>query len=128
MIMENDELPKVQGMSPYDYVGLMYLIFLFPYLGWMISLVLWVVGRKQSEYVNKRGKDFINWLISSTLYTAIFIGVVIGGDLTANDSSNIVPIVATFWGFFVLGCLITAGVKSLHKQTWNFPLVLKIFK
>ena len=65
----------------------MNLIVLLPYIGWILSIVAWVVAKEKSEKIDKQGKNILNWMISYLLYAIaisfilMFI-TIIGGILT----------------------------------------------
>ncbi|WP_047981505.1 DUF4870 domain-containing protein [Ornithinibacillus contaminans] len=96
---------------------LLYLLsFPFPILG---PLVIWLLKREGSDFVDYHGKEYFNFFISFTIYTIasyILMILLIGFVLIA-----IVGIAA-----FVL--TIIAAVKAYQGVPFKFPLVIQFIK
>jgi uncharacterized Tic20 family protein len=124
--MENNGSKQVCGMTESSYMGLMNLIFLLPSFGWILSIVLYIIGRNESETVKERGKDMMNWMISNFIYgiflfaaTAIFI-------MTPWGYGGI--FIWVCFGLYSLICPLIAGIKALNGENWNYPFTLSILK
>lgn len=127
--MEENNEQLIAGMNPNTYVGLMNLAFLVPSFGWIISIIMWVVGKDQSEYVNAKGKDLLNWIISVMIYSLGISIVVIIMAIILNILAVIaVCVSAVGLGLFVIICPIIAGVKAINNQDWNYPLTIQLIK
>lgn len=96
---------------------LLYVLSLFvPVIG---PLVIWLVKRDQSEFIDYHGKEYFNFLISYTIYffvsgllTIILIGIV-----------GIILI-----GIYVFVFTIIAAVKAYDGQKYRIPLVIRIIR
>lgn len=129
--MKNSEATNyVRGMKPSSYVGLMNFIFLVPSIGWVISIILWFVGKKQSKYVNDQGRDFINWMISLLIYCAVlgFISssllIIIGfSDEEVQISNKLISGLAVLYAII---CPIIGGIKALKRKPWYYPFTFPI--
>lgn len=127
--MQNDSVNLVSGMRPNVFVALMNFLYLVPSCGWIISIVLWAVGKDQSAYVNAKGKDLLNWMISMVLY-----GVV--GSLTLLVLFVLLlpvgmVLLYLFWaavGLLSVVFPIVAGVKALNEEEWSYPLTISFIK
>ncbi|MCD7901749.1 MAG: DUF4870 domain-containing protein [Bacteroides sp.] len=117
-MMENNE-QLVHGMAPNTYCLIMNLINLFTGGGWIIAIIMWVVGKDKSEEVDKRGKDMTNWLISWTIYA------IISGILCIIFVGFILLIILGI-GSFVLP--IIAAIKAINRDPWKYPLTIQFIK
>jgi uncharacterized Tic20 family protein len=82
-------------------------------------LVIWLIKKDQSAFVNDQGKESINFQISITIYgiiSAILIIVVIG----------ILTSIAL--GIFWLVLIIVASVKANEGQLYRYPLTIRFLK
>jgi uncharacterized protein len=48
-----------------------FISFIFPILGWIIPIVIWLVKKDDSEYINMHGKMWLNAIISYSIYIVI---------------------------------------------------------
>lgn len=127
--METNNQQQVKGMNLNTYVGLMNILFLVPSFGWIISLVMWLIGKEESEYVNIRGKDMANWFISVIIYSfAIMMGCVLFLVLSPLVGGILMISAAVVIGLFTVVCPIIGGIKAFNGEAWNYPLALKLIK
>lgn len=150
--MENITLPL--GLSESAYLALMSFLILIPYAGWLVPIILWIIGKEQSELVNRQGKYILNWYISWFIFSFILvlffiITLIIGvgsiASLTAiADGGDISPTLVagllTSSGvgiFLIILCIISllsllfpiiGGIKGLNKQAWKYPLSIPFLK
>jgi uncharacterized protein len=92
------------------------LSFPFPVLG---PLVIWLLERDTSDFVDFHGKEYFNFIISFTIYTiisSILVIVLIGFVLLF--AITIAAIVIT----------IIAAVKAYQGETYRIPLVIRFIK
>lgn len=82
-------------------------------------LIIWLIKRDESEFINYHGKEYFNFVISFFVYslvaglsTIILIGFIL------------VPIVTI--AFIVL--LIIAAVKSYNGEYYRIPFVFRLIK
>ncbi|MDA3130421.1 DUF4870 domain-containing protein [Aliibacillus thermotolerans] len=96
---------------------LIYVISLFfPVLG---PLIIWLIKRDDSDFIDYHGKEYFNFLISFTIYgiiAGLLIFVLIGLLL-----APIVGIVA-----FIL--TIIAAVKAYQGDMYRFPFIFRLIK
>lgn len=48
--------------------------YIFPFAGYALPIVMWVLFKDKSEVINEHGKKIINWMISSIIY-GVFFGI-----------------------------------------------------
>ncbi|MGF7014965.1 DUF4870 domain-containing protein [Ornithinibacillus bavariensis] len=96
---------------------LLYLLSIpFPILG---PLLIWLIKRDSSAFVDYHGKQYFNFLISFTIYLVcswILVIVLIGFVL--------VPLV----GITVFVLTIIAAVKAYQGDRWQIPLAIQFIK
>ena len=127
--MENKNEQMIQGMTPNTFVGLMNILFIVPSIGWIISIVFWAIGKDQSEYVNAKGKDLLNWFISFVIYC--IAGGILGGILTV-----MLPALGAIFFFIFFGAVglaavilpIIAGIKGFNGEDWKYPFTIQLIK
>ena len=82
-------------------------------------LIMWLVKKDQSKYVNKHGKSSLNFEISITIYVLVAIILVfllIG-----------IPILIGL-GIFQLIVVIIASIKAYDGQFFKYPLTIEFLK
>ncbi|MDD3039195.1 DUF4870 domain-containing protein [Bacteroides sp.] len=133
----NNEIPF--GLQENSYLALMSFLILVPYVGWIIPIVLWVMGKNFSEQINKQGKYILNWyitwfifgIISTIVLLAVLPGVIING-----YGSPLGIFGSIFWllpltaiiGIICLVFPIIGGIKGLNGQVWKYPLSIPFLK
>lgn len=125
---ENNE-QLIAGMKPNTYAGLMNLAILVPSVGWIVAIVMWVVGKDQSEYVNTKGKDMLNWMISMVIY-GIGLGIIMAimSVLLNFLGLGTAGILMAAYGIFIIVCPVIAGIKAINGEVWNYPLTIQLIK
>jgi uncharacterized Tic20 family protein len=127
---------------------------IFPLGNFVLPILLWMINSKKSDFLDRHGKQAINFQISMTLYTVVlaFIGggIIIGSMISggpslweAMDHGNDFP----FWndmGIFstiiasgiicgtailILGvvdlvCTIQAAIKAHDGKDYNYPITI----
>ncbi|GHH98335.1 DUF4870 domain-containing protein [Neobacillus kokaensis] len=97
--------------------ALMYVIsFFVPILG---PLVIWLIKREESSFIDYHGKEYFNFFISYSVY------LFISGLLTI--------ILIGFAALAVLGIMlfvytIIAAIKAYEGQEYQFPLIFRLIK
>ncbi len=82
-------------------------------------LVIWLIKKDQSAWVDKQGKESLNFQISIAIYTVvsiILIPIVIG----------IILLIAV--GIFWLVMVIIASIKANEGIDFSYPLCIRIIK
>lgn len=113
------------GLSENNYNAIMNIVQIAFGLGWVISIIMWVIGKENSEKVSVQGKYILNWLISGVIYSAI------AGIVALVTFGLGAFLLAPF--FIVLGICailfpIIGGIKSLSGETWQYPLSIRFLK
>jgi len=99
--------------------GVMYLLCLFPVVSFFGPLIIWLVKRESSSFIDDHGKQILNFQILmfigglvSVLLSFIFIGGILG---TILFLANVV--------LSILG-----AVKAFIGEEYKYPINLKILK
>ncbi|MEV5026394.1 DUF4870 domain-containing protein [Paenibacillus sp. LPE1-1-1.1] len=82
-------------------------------------LVIWLMKKDQSSYVDMHGKESLNFQISNAIYTIIsglLIFVLIGFITT--------PLLFVFWLVFT----IIASIRASEGNGYRYPLTIRFFK
>lgn len=96
---------------------LIYVLSIFvPVLG---PLVIWLMKKDESAFVDFHGKEYFNFLISYTIYTFV--------------SSLLTIILIGFIGLAIVGLYafiftIIAAIKAYDGQEYQIPLVIRLIK
>lgn len=92
---------------------------LFTAVAFIIPVVLWVVKKEDSNYVNEQGKEIINIIITMVIYSLIVsaLMIVIIGFVLA-------PILYVFYiVIFIIGL-----IKGLNGELYLAPLTIRFVK
>jgi len=154
-LMDSDTNTSASGDIPFNltentYMGLMNLIVLLPYIGWILSIIAWVLGKEKSEKIDSQGKNILNWMISYLLYAIgisfimMFISIIGGaamfgmGMMGMNGMGGFGILgalgVFSFSGFglivlFILVILPIIGtIKGFNGNTFRYPLTISFIK
>lgn len=93
--------------------------FIIPFGHIIGPLVIWLMKKDESAFVDDQGKESLNFQISVTIYlviAAILILIVIGIFLMAAI------------GLFVLAMIIVATVKVSSGEKFRYPLTLRLIQ
>lgn len=96
--------------------GIYVLSLFFPVLA---PLIIWLLKREQSSFIDYHGKEYFNFFISYTVYFIIsgLLMIVLIGFITT-------PIL----GVMLLVFTIIAAVKAYEGNDYRFPLIFRIIK
>ncbi len=109
---------KIHGIEEHTYCTLMHVSQLLVYsaIGIVVPILMWILGKDQSEMVRRQGNRMMNWIISAFIYgivagllVFVFVGIPLLIALAA--VSIIFPIMA--------------AMKSNGGQVWSYPLSIK---
>ncbi|MDD3039196.1 DUF4870 domain-containing protein [Bacteroides sp.] len=89
--VHTESIPLPLGIQGSSYLALMSFLILIPCVGWLIPLILWLMGKDLSKQINQQGKYITNWYISWILYGIIIGGVFIIATVTALSKSITSP-------------------------------------
>lgn len=95
---------------------LIYLLsFVFPVVA---PLVIWILKKDQSDFVNHHGKEYFNFLLSYAIYSFI--------------SAILIIVLIGIFLLIVLGIMgvvftIVAAIRAYEGERYRFPLVIRFF-
>lgn len=86
-------------------------------LGFVAPLVVWLVFKDRSAFLDRQGKEALNFQLSYLIYfiVAMFTIVLLIGFL-------LVPIVMVAWVVF----MVIATVKSSNFEDYRYPLIIRM--
>lgn len=92
---------------------------LIPPVNIIAPLVIWLLKKDQSQFVNDQGKEALNFQISTTVYfvIALVLMIVLIGILA-------LPVVGLFWLIFG----IIATIKSNEGVYYRYPFIFRLVK
>ncbi|GAA0307136.1 hypothetical protein GGQ92_002050 [Gracilibacillus halotolerans] len=82
-------------------------------------LIIWLMKREDSEYVDFHGKQYFNFFLSYTIY-----GIVASISIIVLIGLLLAPVVAIMYFVFT----IIAAVKAYNGEMYKIPLVIQFFK
>ena len=115
--------PPPPNYSPLDsnndrlFVVLMHLSQLVSWI--IIPLIMWVIGKDRSPFIDENGKNIINFIISYSIYgivSAILALMCIGIPLLI-ALAILIPIL-----------VIIATIKSINGEAWKYPFSIEFIK
>lgn len=95
------------------------LVGFFTFLGFAIPIIMWVIKKDESEFVNKNGVEIINVFISYALYSVVasLLMIILIGFL-------ILPVLMLMaFIFFIIG-----GVKASQGEVYRTPFTIRFIK
>jgi uncharacterized Tic20 family protein len=112
-------VPRICGVDERTWCTLLHLSPLLMYaggIGLVVPIVMWAVGKDESELARAHGARMMNWLISSLIYvviSAILCIFIIG-----------IPLLLML---AVLSILfpVMAAIKSTRNELWSYPLAIQ---
>ncbi|WP_067149522.1 DUF4870 domain-containing protein [Pseudotamlana agarivorans] len=125
--------------------------FIFPFGNFIGPLILWLSNRDKSEFINKNGKQIINFQISILLYAIIIACIAIpffllsifgniafsnfeGIELDINQPSVIIftalglGVIAIVAFVLELVLIIIASLKARDGEIYKYPLTIQFLK
>ncbi len=90
-----------------------------PVAGWLVPLVMWLMKKDESEYINDQGKIVMNWMLTELIYWVVcflLMFVVIGVFL-------FIPL-----GIIAVVFPIIGAVKANSGELWPYPLSIRFLK
>jgi uncharacterized protein len=97
--------------------AILYVVSLFfPIIG---PLVIWLIKKDESSFINYHGREYFNFFISYTVYSVI--------------SGILVFLIVGIFLLWILGIMalvftIIAAVKAYEGNEYRFPLVFRVIK
>lgn len=93
--------------------------FIVPFGNVLGPLVLWLIKRGSSPYLDEVGKEAVNFNISWLIY-----GVVAGLSLFVVIGLLLLPLVALVWLILV----VVASIKASEGKIYRYPLTIRFIK
>ncbi len=111
--------------------------YLFPFGAIIVPLVFWEMKKKESEFLNRTGKEVINFNFSFLLYSILLIVAMasLGLSIAINEIHhlNLFFIISLGVALGVLAIIkfiliIIAAIKGNQGEEYNYPLTIKFIK
>ncbi len=111
--------------------------YIFPFGAVVGPLVIWELNKKKSNFLDKNGKEAINFNLSYLLYTFIlglsivpFIIRTVSSDLHHLDLFGMISIgsVIGILAIVKFVLIIFAAIKANQGEVYNYPLTIKFIK
>lgn len=93
--------------------------FVFPFGNILGPLILWLVKRNDSTYLDRVGKEVLNFQISYAIY-----GMVAGALCFVLIGFIILPILGLLWIIF----MIIAAVKTSNGEEYKYPFTIRLLQ
>ena len=100
--------------------------FVFPFGNILAPLILWLVKRAESPYLDRIGKEVINFQISYTIYMAVLLGagfallIILVGIL-------FLFILGFVWILWII-LMIIAAVKTGNGEDYKYPVTIRLLQ
>lgn len=85
----------------------------------VVSIIIWVIKKDDMPFVDRTGKEFLNFIISITIYT------VVAGILTIILIGLLLLLVIGVFAFVVS---IIATIKAFNGEDYQYPLCIRLIK
>ncbi|MBQ4822414.1 DUF4870 domain-containing protein [Aquimarina sp. MMG016] len=130
--------------------------YIIPFGNYIVPILLWTVNKDKSDFIDRHGKEAINFQLSILLYTVIlgmfsvpffifnvfgdasFYDIVNFNDLHINLSNpggfrtligaSFIGIIALVGFFLELVFIITAAIKANKGEEYRYPLTIRFIK
>ena len=128
--------PLVDARQNSGYALALHLILFVPYIGWLITLIMWLVKKNESPLINQHGSQTTNLLISQIVYGLIAIivfAIMVGtaGNMRRIEDNPAVMIVLVLLGLFwlvfmilTLVFIIVNAVRAGNGKPASYPLAI----
>ena len=93
--------------------------FVFPFGNILGPLIMWLIKRDESQFINEQGREALNFQISVSLYA-------LGATLLCLILIGIPILIALFFFDFIL--VIVAAVRANDGIHYKYPLTLELVK
>jgi len=88
----------------------------------IVPLVLWMVKKDESDFVDDQGKESLNFQISLTIY------LILAGFLAILKIVIISKILMLLVGVFGIVCVITATIKAHRGEKYRYPFSMRFVR
>ncbi|MGA0112614.1 MAG: DUF4870 domain-containing protein [Chthoniobacterales bacterium] len=100
--------------------------FVFPFGNILAPLILWLVKRSASPYLDRVGKDVLNFQISYTVYIAVSVGV--GFALLFVLVGILFFLLAGFVWILWVVLMVVAAVKTSNGEDYKYPFTIRLLQ
>jgi len=103
--------------------------FLFPLFGHILGpLVVWLIKKDESPYVDDQGRESVNFQISMAIYGTIgFLLTFTFSFITFGAFRFLAIPVAAVFGFFQLVAVVIAILRSQEGVYYRYPFAIRFF-
>ena len=99
--------------------------YVIPIVGNIVApLIIWQIKKDEIPFVDKHGKEAVNFQISMSLYA--LIGIVLCAVTCVG--AVLIPVVGIVVGVIDLVFLLIAAVKANNGQAYRYPLTIRFIK
>ncbi len=130
--------------------------YFIPFGNYIIPILLWTTNKEKSTFLDKHGKEAINFQLSILLYTIIlsmisvsFFMFNIFGDVSIIDvfhfndfdinfsngggfrtliGASFIGVIALIGFFIEIICIISAAIKANKGEVYSYPLTIRFIK
>ena len=111
--------------------------YIFPFGAVVGPLVIWELNKRKSDFIDKNGKEAINFNLSYLLYTFVlglsvvpFIVRTILNDFHHLDLFGMISVGSLIGVLAIVKfiLIITAAIKANQGEVYNYPLTIKFIK
>lgn len=132
--------PLVDARQNSGYALALHLILFVPYIGWLITLIMWLVKKNESPLINQHGSQTTNLLISQIIYgliALVLIAIMAGtaGNIRRIEDNApvmvILVLLGLFWLIFMILTLvfiIVNAVRAGNGKPASYPLAIPFIK
>lgn len=108
---------------------------LIPFGSLVGPLVIWLVKRDESAFVNDHGKEAVNFQLSSFIYAVLYFTAALGAVISAGvHAANIATLPVSLYWVFAVGmllwlawtvCVIVGAVTAAGGKPFRYPLSIR---
>ena len=109
---------------------------IIPFAGYVLPIVIWQTQKEKMPAIEAHGKEAVNWMISSFIYSvAGIIGAVIGAIFLVAEIPVLGVFIMAVSILFILALSIAniayaviAAMKASKGDNWEYPFNIKFLK
>ncbi len=104
--------------------------FILPLAGFVAPILIWRLKRDEVPQIDPHGRALVNWLLSSTLYGALFVLVFALLPQVILPALAVLPVLAVLWVLSVVWLILPliAAVRTHQGHEWRYPLAIPFFR
>lgn len=118
------------------YAMALHLVTFVPYIGWIITLVMWLAKKNESPLVRQHGAVLMNLFLSSLLYGIVLGFVMVAMAATAQSNNRDMPpalaifliifgVIAVIFGIATLVFIILNAIRASKGEAGSYPMAFK---